>query len=311
MQPELRLGKKDYAGFRLIAAMFSAATEQAMRELLQEKHLYQSATVTWPNMNAVLDFVKARNQRFEGDHEYWSHLREVATKIEWRVVSENEWSYPDMQGPGGAWVPLLVSGPTIKVYCQGCDEVNPFHFIDAVDLVQQYPKRDVERIARIPDAEQVLALQYGCQGCKSHREVFLIERNGPKVKLSGRAPMEKVVAPRFIPKRSREHYSQAVIAYNSGQVLPAKFLLRTLVEQYVRLRAGSTLRNTEDVESLFQAYAASLPESFKQEFPSLYTIYSRLSAELHCADDTEEGYLQAKENIEQHFDAKRVYRLPD
>jgi hypothetical protein len=83
-------------------------------------------------------------------------------------------------------------------------------------------------------AVQIFFLAYECQSCKSFPEVFMIRREKMKLTPSGRTPIEKVEIPKFIPKAQREFFSDAIIAFNSGQILAGKFLLRTFVEQYVR-----------------------------------------------------------------------------
>jgi hypothetical protein len=53
--------------------------------------------------------------------------------------------------------------------------------------------------------------------------------------LSGRAPIEHVLVPNVIPKNAAGFFKDALIAYQSGQTLAALFLLRTLIEQWLKL----------------------------------------------------------------------------
>ena len=49
----------------------------------------------------------------------------------------------------------------------------------------------------------------------------------------------------------------------------------------------------------------------RQKFPSLLKIYNKLSQAIHEADDSDAIFDNAKTDIEEHFDAKRLYRVED
>ncbi len=120
-------------------------------------------------------------------------------------------------------------------------------------------------------------------------------------------PLETPIIPRNLPKKERKHFRNAVIAFDSGQALAAKFLLRIFLEQYVR--GVATNPEVRSIESLFDEYNATLPDDFKQRFPSLKSIYDQLSEDIHAADETPEIFETAKQKIVEHFDAKRVFKI--
>ena len=50
-----------------------------------------------------------------------------------------------------------------------------------------------------------------------------------KISLNGRSPMEATNVPDYLPKDQKKYFSDALIAYNSGQILAGIFLLRIFV----------------------------------------------------------------------------------
>jgi hypothetical protein len=148
---------------------------------------------------------------------------------------------------------------------------------------------------------------YQCQACKSIPEAFLIRRQESKISLSGRTPMEIVKVKNFLPKKQRKFCANAIVAYNSGQVLAGNFLLRTFIEQYIRDECKDP--ESRDVDDLFRKYGETLPEDFKQHFPSLQKVYDQLSNDIHGAVGSEAIFIKARADIEEHFDARRIFKL--
>lgn len=86
------------------------------------------------------------------------------------------------------------------------------------------------------------------------------------------------------------------------------FLLRTLIEQWARIRTKGEER---DADKVLQAYMATLPHDFRERFPSMPNVYGELSADLHTATGSAELFDKAVGEIDQHFDAPRLHRVPD
>ena len=98
-----------------------------------------------------------------------------------------------------------------------------------------------------------------------------------------------------------------------GQTLAGIFLLRTFVEQFWRsLPQAQTLiqkqpRSTGDEQGA--VYQTTLPDDFKNRFPSLPDIYGKLSAAMHEATADGGLFEESCDRIVEHFDARRLYRL--
>lgn len=192
---------------------------------------------------------------------------------------------------------------TIRTVCGKCVQEFPFKLHRALEPFGTSPG-----FVREYDGIQVFALAYQCQGCDSSPDVFLVRRKGLKIMLCGRAPIELVRAPAFIPKDIRQFHSDALVAYNSGQVLAGLFLLRTVIEQYVRRRHGGP---GDHPDQILDRYMESLPLEFKGKFPSFKNLYADLSVAIHEANASTELFENTIRDIDHHFDAKRIFRISD
>jgi hypothetical protein len=126
-----------------------------------------------------------------------------------------------------------------------------------------------------------------------------------KLTLSGRSVIEHIQVPQYVPKAVARFYSGAAIAFNCNQVLPGLFMLRTLVEQYMRSRLAPATFETAD--KLCDGYNASLDVSFKSRFPSLPEIYGKLSDALHEARDDGDLFESQRREIEKHLSARKSW----
>src|ERR1700686_5011134 len=115
-------------------------------------------------------------------------------------------------------------------------------------------------------SDQIFLTLYQCQGCRSAPEFLAVARNGMKVKLVGRQPIESVEVPGDVPREESDFLRSARIAFNTGNVLAALFYLRTLIEQFARRQTNTTGRETGDV--LMSKYSAVLPDDLRGRMPS-------------------------------------------
>ena len=118
--------------------------------------------------------------------------------------------------------------------------------------------------------------------------------------------MEHVQVPPEVPKEVTRFYSGAVVAYQSGQTLAGLFLLRTLCEQWARKFAAAQ----DFADEAINKYMDSLPGDFKARFPSFRSIYEKLSADIHAATGSDELYVQMLAELNEHFSARKLFKLP-
>jgi hypothetical protein len=96
---------------------------------------------------------------------------------------------------------------------------------------------------------------------------------------------------------------------HGGKILAALFYLRTFIEQFARRVTGTTGKETGDV--IMERYSATLPANQRNMMPSLREWYGKLSEALHEAREDENLLEAALEAIENHFDIRRVHKIPE
>jgi hypothetical protein len=111
-----------------------------------------------------------------------------------------------------------------------------------------------------------------------------------------------------VPKAVRKFYSDAVVAFQSGQVLAANFLLRVLIEQWALYIIP---QNMGAADKNLDAYVATLPDDFRRRFPTLREQYSKLSVDIHNATGSPELFQASQEDLLRHYDARRLWRLQE
>jgi hypothetical protein len=122
--------------------------------------------------------------------------------------------------------------------------------------------------------------------------------------------MEHIEIPAHIPKVEAKFFRDALIAMNAGKPLAGLFYLRTFIEQFARRQTGKlTERATGD--EIMDAYGALLPERQRDQMPSLKYCYAKLSEPIHAARDDESVFKDVLDQIEHHFDVRRVFKIPD
>lgn len=312
---------------------------RCVKELLETKHLYQSVHIDITKIQKMIDDadkspeMKAEESRIrrlrsvaitssgprmpleshiaDSLRRYRQNMRESSEAIlnhYWEFETDISWNQRPINYKGTGTNFTL---PTISVPCSQCDAVFPAHnpgFIGQKQEMQTVswlrPKNDHMSIC------QTFVLPYQCQSCKKEPLIFLVHRKDTKLTLVGRNHFEKIQIPDTIPKQESKYFSDANAAYNTGNILAGLFLLRTVVEQYMRRVLMVSEKKTGD--ELADDYACLLDEEFpKHRYPSLKTIYSELSVPLHAASDDEVQFVKSRKDIEQHFELLKFFPLKE
>jgi hypothetical protein len=269
----------------------------AVKSLLESKHLYQSLTLEF---SALLDtFLQRVESQFQGTVKSGVF---TLVRANWSPIDKDNSRH--IFPSENAQPTIRFQTPDVKLFCQTCDRIEAFNSLSSEDFLQRQALADFFSLSG--QTVQVWVFSFLCQACKSVPEVFLVRRQGLKLTNSGRSPIEQVNVPPVIPKSVRSFYSGAVVAYQSGQTLAGIFLLRTLMEQWVRSVAASTDLLADEA---LVAYMGTLPEDFKSRFPSLRSLYADLSSDMHAAKGSPGLFEKARSEIVEHFDARRLFRL--
>jgi hypothetical protein len=283
-------------------AIFKAlneATAIQLKDLLETKHLYQRVTV---DAHRVLLEVRDREMPGHRDVPIPPHATALLAQQRQQLTAVTEESSKTI--PPGASLLILKNA---KLFCSACEAREAFHPLLFTDMTSSLAPK-------VLDASlvglQVFALAYQCQSCLGAPVCLLLRREGWQLVLEGRSPMEEVEVPPFIPKQERSFYRDALVAIHAGKTLAALFYLRTFVEQFARRQTGAQDKKVPG-DDLMAAYGATLPSDHRDHMPSLGDWYGQLSKSLHEADEDPEFFEKAIAAINQHFDIRRVFNIPD
>lgn len=287
-------------------------TTAAFHTLFETKHLYQSMTVDIEELIAESrKLPENAPPAFPPDSPAPAGLWRATVEQGIRDRLAGQW---DLDGFQDRKVPrysvleghLRVLLPSIKAGCSRCKDAEAFHPVRCEDLCREA----YNAAPAMPEAgakNQLFACTYQCQRCMGTYEAFLVRRVGPKITLCGRAPIEFSDVPAYIPGPVRKHFANAAVAANAGQILPALFLLRTVIEQEARAKTG--LKDVRPTDKVMDTYMEQLPENFRSQFPSLRSLYDDLSAAMHEAREDDELFRKAFAEIDRHFEARKVFNL--
>jgi hypothetical protein len=291
------------------------AVEEAMKNLLSEKHLYQSSE---PDLGFIPELAQRVYKKNQGmpQHFQGSGIPPAAQTPETiarsaRGMADAAWTPYIRHGhEKGQFFPTTVPTsnpiqfqlPTINTFCTECQGRWPFN-----------PVFDGAMCVLDTAQSQRYSFGYQCQQCKGLAIRFMVRREGLKLRLVGRDPIEVLPTPKVLPKVQARFYGDAQIAYHAGQTLAGIFLLRSFVEQY--------WRSLPEVQALIQkqpratgdeqgtAYQATLPVDFRNRFPSLSDIYGKLSAAMHGAHADAALFEDCCGQIIEHFEARNLFKL--
>ena len=285
-------------------AGLNRAGEQALKTLLETKHLYQKIEI---DAGSLLSGIRGRLDAkqlplFEDTlRDILETLRFTPSSQELSVIPKGGLEWP---------IPVLLI-KNVKLFCSDCNgrEVfSPVLYQDATNEILKLRRHDGS-IEVPPTGFQLFYLTYQCQRCKTAPEGFIVRRRHWQLFLEGRSPIEHIEMPTFVPKREQSFYRDAVIAMQAGKTLAALFYLRTFIEQFARRMTAISGKAAGD--EIMAAYSQTLPESQRAQLPSLRHWYDRLSEAIHAAREDSALFDEARGEIDRHFDIRRVFKIPE
>lgn len=307
----MQMNRLQLAIFHQVEPYFTLSIENGLKGLLETKHLYQNLRINPPDRD-ILQQELTRYFSGGGSRPGSSDTADIIEPV-CNSLANIEWTIKNLGVPKTlplgvdspvVYVSVDFTPPTVKLFCRTCKRIEAYNFQYGQDLLSEF--RDAEKFTKSVN-EQVFSIAYQCQSCKSIPEIFIVRRDGLKLVQSGRTPMEEIEIPSFLPKKQKRYFSDAIVAFNSGQILAGNFLLRTFIEQYVR--SLSSTPDSQNIDLLFSEYNKDLPDDFKQRFLSLQSVYNKLSDDLHLAAASEDVFIESRDNILKHFKARELYEL--
>jgi hypothetical protein len=274
---------------------FSDSITRTLKSLFQTKHLYQSELVNIDNTFDV-ELMLLKKDSLE------------KAKESFLLNAKSNWATEDTGSKQvGAPIDTRITFdiPDVKLYCSKCGGLEAFNSVSCEEFFSRGSSTS-EIFSLTPGTTiQTFIFSFLCQSCKSVPETFMVRREGFKLILCGRSPIEYVEVPNVIPKAIKRFYSSAIVAHQSGETLAGLFLLRTLLEQWV----VSKTEGATSADQAIELYMNSLPSDFTSRFPSFRAIYSELSGDIHSAKGSPELFESVKNRIIEHFDARRLFKL--
>ena len=279
--------------------------QSALKRLLCEKHLYQSTKVDISSLDNVTKSIKADVSRAEPS----THSSRISYAVDQQVEEglksclNAPWMFSGRFSAASVGI-VEIELPPINTFCTTCETLPPFNPLPFQSLFDH---------ENMKSHDQWYTLAYQCQQCRGTPVYFLVRREGLKLSLVGRDPIEAIPAPKELPEPHGKYYGKAIMAYNTGQTLAGIFFLRTFIEQFWRSNPAVKVvikekpRATGDEQGA--AYQATLPDDFKGRFPSLSQIYGDLSAAMHDANGDAALFEGCRDKILHHFEGRKAFRL--
>ncbi len=296
-----------------------SSVSESVRTLLEHKHLYQSVeadiSVDREEVRKSIDLERlyttndhiAVLQRSVNDKHIGTAVdctRKILEAVPWRF-------WVDQPDPGDIndssleYKSLDIQLPDIKVACDFCDDTVQPHNPVRVNGLEDGVAAELE------SQKQIFFLSYLCQSCKRESVIYVVRRQERKLTIVGRSRFESVPIPKAMEKlQETRFYRDAVIAFNSGKTLASLFYLRTLIEQYFRRVLAVDKDEKVRGEDLARNYRKLLDEDFPMKFDILGNTYDSLSNALHAACEDKALYINAKADIEKHFEALVLLPIP-
>jgi hypothetical protein len=274
-----------------------------LKMLLKEKHIYQQVVIDAKTLvSAWVANVKSHGviaEEGEFDKDYFS-LGDRQVEFAQRGVSQ---ATPSLT--------LIIENP--KLFCTTCGEREVFRPVWYQDVVNELRKPRAFSSAQDAkvtlDGFQLFYLTFQCQRCLGKPEGFIVRRDGWKLSLHGRSPMEHVDVPKYIPKQERDHFRDALIAVHGGKTLAGLFYLRMFMELFARRATGETGRCYGD--ELMEAYYRILPPVHRDTLPNFKEWYGKLSEPMHTGKADEALFEEAREALDRHFDMRRLFKISE
>lgn len=286
---------------RIFPSFMNEAIASSFKALMETKGLYQSVPI---DRASALQQVRDRT------------LPAFVNEFE-RLLRRG---YPERGGLtladsdlylAGTQQQLLVLRPVnVKLFCAKCDRDEAFKPLWSQEITNEISKPSAGKgnaAREFPVDFQIFSLVYQCQSCLGLPEIFLIKRAGQKIAIQGRSPIQSVAVPTYIPKEEAKWYRESLIARNAGRTLAAIFYLRTFIEQFAR--RVTQIQDRRSGEEILSEYNTTIPEPPRSSMPSLKQCYEKLSEAIHTANENADLLKSTIEDVDTHFDFRRVYRM--
>jgi len=273
--------------------LFSKLASDQLKALLETKHLYQRVAI---DPSGEIDPITAGV--VEGERESFEKFAEDLSQERF-AFSEGPLFAVSRNPSAGPIEVLCLTVSNIKLFCGSCK---------ARELFAPLWFRDLHNELRKPVSAPILRSEQ--TGGRPTEQLLLLAYHGLFLTLDGRSPMEGGEVSKYIPKKERQLFWEAIVAMNGGKPLAAIFFLRTFVEQFARRQTDMTnVRASGD--EIMDAYAKTLPSQYREVLPSLKVWYGKLSEAIHSATADEILLEEGMREIDRHFKIRDAFNIAE
>lgn len=297
----------------LLKVDYEKEAQQAIKELLETKHLYQSISfgeelkkkIQAEDLKGVIDKRKSRV----------SQARDIL-RGDWALKTEKQQGEgvdPIHMGPPLGLSSIRIDAPRIKVTCSKCKTENAPHIAFGSHDDRPNWNENGSRHSNNAPTQQVFTIKYVCQSCDQDEESFLcylVTRKGEKLTLSGRSEMEEISVPKCIPSEESKLLSSALITNRASMPLAGLFYLRAFTEQYLRRKTQIADTSTPG-DKLAEEYHKLLPAEFPSKFKCMRDVYRDLSGKIHTANPCQKTFVVCHEKLVKHFEQLSLMPIED
>ena len=312
----------------LLEAAAAKAIENAMRELIETRYLYQKVTV---DLNPVEELLKpqianppmppgkqtitagksvAWNQ---GLPDYLKALRLEIEKRPWRLQTRHTGDNPQYAeihrtasagtSPVGTPIekmPIHFYLPAVQIMCGGaCKRVTTF---SAHVSSSRFSLESLNSRIGSKGIEEIFQPVYRCEICRSMIYALLVHRIGLRLHLCGFAPRREPLPSRSVPELLAPILSDAEQAIAENDVFAGFYHLRTLLEHYLKQRLGIPLADQIRGEELIARHYAAIPIEWRSALPAISDAYTTLSENLHARKGKVEDFQRLRNQVCDHID---------
>lgn len=317
-----------------LEAAAASAIEQAFRELIERRYLYQKISLDFSGLNAdvaaavaeALRQVEIHNSSpgservSEPEPATADRLRELHKEVEtrpWELLTRHVHDDPAQAaiiryagaGTQPVGTPLKKMDinfylPAVQMLCPGqCKKTATF---TALSISSQshfgspYPRTVNDR------TEQVFVPVYRCELCRETLYVMLVRRIGGRLHLCGFAPRRESFITKAVPELLAPILHDAEQSVAEGDTFAAMYHLRTMIEHYLKRRLGLPIDEQIRGEDLVRRHYASLQPGISSALPPLSSTYEKLSHCLHTRIGEPADYVLYRDQTCKHIESLEV-----
>jgi hypothetical protein len=306
------------------------AIEDAFRDLIQSRYLYQKIEVDLSEMDAAITAtvasIKERISRMplgsqtqmpkDVGPERLLNFREEVRSRPWRLRTRHLSDNPtgaeirrtarigtQALGTDVADMNLSFYLPAVQLYCATCRAPRTFIALGpSTDSAFEspYPRKSKGQ------TEQIYVAYYRCETCRDTLFTVLVRRVGLRVHLCGFAPRRELRRGANVAEALVPILDDAEQAIAEGDRYGAFYHLRTMVEHYLKTTLQINIAEQIRGDELVEMYNQRLRQDFKSTLPSLGTAWEKLSKWMHTRTGLVDDYTPQRDAVCKHIEVVQI-----